>query len=155
MNRPAPHPSWRRGSRSGDSREARRKAGRSVGGFERREDVRRESAALGHLVPIRARPLADRSRLLAIGSGAAARARSPRLSVTVKVLPNPSSLSTVIAPPCSTTSSFASARPIPVPGWFAAVVGTVKAVEDPAEVGRRDAGTAVANGDAAPSVSSP
>ena len=40
----------------------------------------------------------------------------PRRSRTVKVDPKPSSLSTKICPPCNTTSSFASDRPMPVPG---------------------------------------
>ncbi len=55
------------------------------------------------------------SRGAAMRSGG--RCAAPKGIATVKVVPWSTALSTVTVPPCSLTSSWTSASPIPVPSW--------------------------------------
>ena len=64
------------------------------------------------------------------------------------MLPLPSSLSTQIRPPCSSTSRFESASPSPVPSrCLAAGVGLLELLEDPVLILGRDARAGVGDGD--------
>ena len=65
--------------------------------------------------------------------------------VNTNVLPLPSSLSTQIRPPCSSTRRFDSASPRPVPSrLLLARVGLLELLEDPVLVLRGDARSGVA-----------